>query len=73
MTKVIKKLKIFLAWISFRMKFDKGNKKNSLAEFLFIYGKKRKACKSVKSSCALILFSRERSGNGGKKIQKIAL
>ena len=39
------------------MKFDK-RKKNLLPDFFFIYGEKKKACKSEKtSSCALILFS----------------
>lgn len=42
-----------------------------MPDFFFIYGEKKKACKSVKSSCALILFQEKGAGTVARKYKRL--
>lgn len=55
--------------INCRMKFDK-RKKNLLPDFFFIYGEKKKACKSEKQALARLFYFRKGCEHSGKKKDK---
>lgn len=51
------------------MKFDK-RQKNLLPDFFFIYGEKKKACKSEKQALARLFYFRKGCEHSGKKKDK---
>lgn len=63
------KLEELSEWINCRMKFDK-RKKNLLPDFFFIYGEKKKACKSEKQALARLFYFRKGCEHSGKKKDK---